>query len=356
MTRHRLAIIGCGGMQSTHQRGLAHLADRMQIVAAVDPVLERAQATADLYPGARAVRDHREVLDDIDAAFVITPHHTHFPIGMDLLNAGKHVLMEKPLALTESECLELIDMAHRTDRRLMVAYPMRYHPLVRALKMQLDEHRIGDIIQVSIWTEQRTQFPDGHWAHSASTLGGGQLFSHGCHYVDLLLWFLGRPVAGTHLGTRRGTPWLEKEGTSNVSIQFENGALGYHFGTWGARGTKLGYSIHVHGTEGMLEADLTAGELRVHTTSGAATLEVADKDSKYTDLEIGEFLDAIEGIREVETDGPSALQGLRAIWRLYEAEEEGVVADLSGLGLDDPWEAAGLDRIPATSLSGVRST
>ena len=84
--------------------------------------------------------------------------------------------------------------------------------------------------------------------HRKETLGGGQLFSHGCHYIDILLAWMGQPVSGTHLGTNFGTPWMEGEGTSNVSLKFANGALGYHFGTWGAKGTRLRYSFHAHCT------------------------------------------------------------------------------------------------------------
>jgi len=88
----------------------------------------------------------------------------------------------------------------------------------------------------SIWAEQHTQYPPDHWAMNAATLGGRRLFGHGCHYVDLLLWFLGCPVRGTHMGTHHGMPWMEREGTSNVVLEFEGGALGYHLGP-GAPGT-----------------------------------------------------------------------------------------------------------------------
>ena len=79
----------------------------------------------------------------------------------------------------------------------------------------------------------------------------------------MLAW-MGNPVEGVHIGTNFGTPWMEGEGTSNVSMKFENGALGYHFGTWGAKGTKLKYSFHAHCTDGMLEADLKRGLLILH--------------------------------------------------------------------------------------------
>ena len=188
-------------------------------------------------------------------------------------------------------------------------------------------------------------------------LGGGQLFSHGCHYIDILLWFLGRPIRGTHLGTNTGTPWMEREGTSHVTIEFAGGALGYHFGTWGARGTKLGYSFQAHCTDGMLEIDFTNGQLLAHTQlRGEESVETrtevlldATSDLKpgatgtvRTELgrlarigELSHFLDCVETGGRPLTDGPGSLQGLRLIWRLYAAEEHSVVADLRGLGLDE---------------------
>src|SRR5690606_29723663 len=122
--------------------------------------------------------------------------------------------------------------------------------LVRKLKEVLDSGEYGECFHMSMWTEQWTRFPgDDHWGHKIATLGGGQLFSHGCHYVDLLLWFLGEPVHGTHTGTNFGTPWMEREGTSDVSIKFASGAVGYHMGTWGARGSKLHYCFQAHCTD-----------------------------------------------------------------------------------------------------------
>jgi predicted dehydrogenase len=334
MERIRLGLIGCGGMANTHIRRFEHLASRLSLVAAVDIVPERAQAVAALSPGARAVTDYREILDDVDAVLVVLPHHLHHAVAKECLLAGKHVLLEKPMANSEAECLDLIQTSEQVGRTLMIAYCMRYHPLVTRMKELLDARAYGDVFQVSIWTEQLTQYYPGHWALDAAKLGGGQLFSHGCHYIDLLLWYLGRPLRGTHVGTNTGTPWMEREGTSNIAIEFEGGRLGYHFGTWGARGTRLHYSFHAHCTEGMLEAYFPDGKLIAHVKDEQKML-FETESGKHTQNEIAHFLDCIETGRSPLTDGPGSLQGLRVIWRLYEAERQGMVADLRGLGLDE---------------------
>ncbi len=334
MSRIRLGLIGCGGMSKAHLRRFEALSSRLQLTAAVDSEEQRAAAVASEFAGIRGATDFRQVLDHVDAVLLVLPHHLHHTIGVECLAAGKHVLLEKPMAISEEGCLQLIEASRKAQRTLMIAYCMRYHPLVVRMKELLDEGVHGDVFQVSIWTEQLTQYPEQGWHSDPIKLGGGQFFSHGCHYVDILLWYLGRPIRGTHLGTNRGTPWMKREGTSNVSIEFEEGRLGYHFGTWGARGSRLRYSFHAHCTEGMIEADISGGRLIAHA-GGRETLILQADTGKHTENEMAHFLDCIETGRLPRTNGPDSLQGLRLIWRLYEAEQRGSFADLSGLGLDD---------------------
>ncbi|HZO91658.1 MAG TPA: Gfo/Idh/MocA family oxidoreductase [Chthonomonadaceae bacterium] len=332
-----LALIGCGGMSRTHRARFAALAHRLQVTATVDIELERAQKAASALGAPIATRHVQEALPHCDAVLIALPHHLHHPVGMECLAAGKHVLMEKPLANTERQCLDLIEEAERQGVVLMVAYCMRFHPLTLRMKELIDAKTYGKTFHVSIWTEQYTHYGEGSWAHRAETLGGGQFFSHGCHYVDILLHYLGNPVEGAHMGTNFGTPWMEREGTSDAFIKFESGAVGYHGGTWGAKGTRLGYAFHAQATEGMLEADFYKGRLTLIRGGKEEELLQVEDSSKYTDRETAHFLDCIERRERPITDGPRSLQGLRVIWRMYEAERNKTVADLRGLGLEQPW-------------------
>ena len=333
-----LGIIGCGNMSRAHRRALQGLAGRARLVAAVDIDEERARKTAKGLNADLAATDYRQVLDRIDAAIVVLPHHLHHPVGMDLLQSGVHVLMEKPLANSEAQCLDLINAAREGGLTFMVAYCMRYHPLLEEMERLIKAKCYGETFQLSIWTEQHTQREPGSWIHRVETLGGGQLFSHGCHYIDILLAWMGNPVEGTHIGTKFGTPWMEAEGTSNVSLRFENNALGYHFGTWGARGTRLKYSFHAHCEGGMLEAQVTQGRLILHRgaeedTAGREKLLLETEPGKHVERELTHFVECIETKGRPLTDAERSLQSLRVIWRLYEAERQHVVADLRGLGL-----------------------
>ncbi|MBT3275287.1 MAG: Gfo/Idh/MocA family oxidoreductase [Spirochaetales bacterium] len=337
MSVTRIAIIGCGGMASAHVSRFEGLEDRMKVAAAVDIELDKARKTAAGFPGAKAATDYHEILDSVDAVLLVLPHHLHHRVTLDCLAAGKHVLLEKPMANSEQECLDIIDASDKSDRILMIAYCMRFDSCIARMKELLDARTYGKCFQMSIWTEQLTRFPKDSWGDRAETLGGGQLFSHGCHYIDLLLWFMGNPVSGSHIGTNFGTPWMEKEGTSNVSIRFESGALGYHFGTWGARGTRLHYSFHAHCTEGMLEYRLSGHEFDserlIFHKGGKEEILMKGEYAKPTRNEMIHFLDCIETGKEPLTNARDSLEGLRLIWSLYKAEEEGKLADLRGIGI-----------------------
>ena len=344
-TKTRVGIIGCGGMARSHATRMSEVLDRVEITACVDIELAKARAVAEQFESKPTVSvDYEEILDHVDAALVVLPHHLHHPVAVRCLDAGKHVLVEKPMANTEDECLDMIQAAKRNDRVLMVAYCMRYHPLVLKFKEVLDSGDFGEVFHLSIWTEQHTQRDPDSWMCRADTLGGGQFFSHGCHYVDLMLWMLGGPVRGIHLGTNRCTPWMEKEGTSNVCLEFENGILGYHFGTWGARGTRLGYAFHAHCEKGMVELDLAKGQVLylgdvekhvpgVHDPGQKEVVLLEQKHAKPTEVEMAHFIECIESGEKPLTDPVSSLEGLKVIWKLYEAEENGTMADLGGLGL-----------------------
>jgi len=354
----RMAMVGCGTMSGAHLRQMEALSDRLVFTALVDVDVERARKAASASPvaaGATAATECGAIYDQVDAAILAVPHNLHRDIAAGFMDAGKHVLIEKPLANTEQECLDLIAAAERNGVVAMHGYIMRYSPIVCEFGRLVRDKVHGDCFQASIWTEQYTDTSRGDWLAKVAEVGGGQLFSHGCHYIDLLLHWLGEPEAGTHIGTNMGTPWMEMEGTSNVSIKFASGANAYHFGTWGARGTKLRYSFHAHCTRGMLELDYGSGQIVLwrdpsHGDLGGMSREemvdansrpqsrviwAAEDSQKHTAAEVGHFLDCIEQGKEPETDLPSGLQSLRTIWRLYDAEQRGVVADLSGLGLDD---------------------
>ena len=116
---------------------LQSLGKRMELMAVVDVVKQRARAVADQFPGAKISVDYTRVLDDADAVMFVLPHHLHYEAKLNCLAAGTHVLLEKPMANSERQCLEMIEVARKADRVLMVAYCMCFHPLIARTKLSI---------------------------------------------------------------------------------------------------------------------------------------------------------------------------------------------------------------------------
>lgn len=338
MTKMKLGIVGCGFISDIHKMAFEDLRSKIDVVATVDLDAEKAQSMAVALGASLATDDYRKIIDSVDAVLLALPHHLHHPIGMDFLSRGIHVLMEKPLALDERECIDLINASENYKAKLMVAYLMRFHPQVTKLKEILDSKQYGDCFQMSIWTEQYTYLPEGSWMREAKKLGGGQLFSHGCHYVDLLFWLIGPPIRGAHIGTRFCTPWMEMEGTSNAIFEFEGGRLGYHFGTWGAKGTRHSYAIHAFFEDGMVECALNEGKMYMHRSTDLGNyaeksdveelIFTCEPTSHLPKYELEYFADCVINDVVPSPSGTEALKSQQAIWALYKAEHENRMADL----------------------------
>ena len=342
----KLGLIGCGGMMYNHACNVNRV-EGIEITVVCDIIPERAERVAkELGTNPKVVTDFKTMVDDVDAVLVALPHDLHYECGLFFARHKKHIMMEKPLCNTEEECTHLIEVCEEEGVTLMCGYPVPFWRATVELKRLLDTGLFGRIMQMSIWTEQLTKLPEGDWGTTAR-LGGGQFFSHGCHYVDLLLRFLGEPLEGSHFGTRVGTEWLRREGTSVAIFKFANGAIGYHGATWGARGTRLGYNIQVQTEKGLLEYDRGANVIRLYGgnvlhvpgaegTEGSYTRILWDGNgpaNKETHYEISHFIECIHTGKEPITSGRAALQSLRIIWKMYDAEKNGTTADLRGLGL-----------------------
>lgn len=347
MKKLRMGLIGCGRMMRSHISGVEQVKN-VEFVAICDIDPENSARVAPVLNNPFITTDWRELVDKVDAVLIALPHDLHFECGLFFARHKKHILMEKPLCNTEEECKRLIQVCKEEGVVLMCAYPVPHYPGVRKLYELVKSGDYGKIMQISIWTEQLTQRDEYHWL-STARLGGGQFFSHGCHYVDLLLRFLGTPIKGFHLGTNVGTPWMLREGTSAVVMEFENGALAYHGATWGARGTRQGWDIQIQTEKGMLEYSTTIDSEKVFLydeqsehkpgvpeTNRRRAIWEEEKhkgNAKFTHFEIDHFADCVFNGKKPITDGESALKGLQLIWKLYDAERCSFVPDLREFAL-----------------------
>lgn len=200
MAELRLGIVGCGDI-ARFVALLAHLVPRLRVVACADVERGRAEAMARRHRIAGVFTDYDALLDrgGCDAVYLAVPHFLHARMVAAAVRAGKSVLVEKPLARTLDEGIELVAAA--SDAKIGVNYQYRYDRGCHALARAVQRGDLGRVHSVRIdvpWRRTRSYFEASAWHGSIAQAGGGTLITQGSHFLDVALWALGeRPVAAT---------------------------------------------------------------------------------------------------------------------------------------------------------------
>ena len=188
----RVGIIGCGGIANgKHMPSLKKVAD-CEMVAFCDIVLERAEQAAEKYgtEDAKVYTDYKELLKDqsIDVVHVCTPNRSHSFITVDALEAGKHVMCEKPMAINFVEAKKMLDAAARTGKLLTIGYQSRFRADSTFLKQEAEAGTFGDIYYAKATALRRRAVPTWGVFLNEEEQGGGPLIDIGTHALDLTLW------------------------------------------------------------------------------------------------------------------------------------------------------------------------
>jgi len=193
MTKLKIAIIGCGGIANgKHMPSLARQKDRAEMVAFCDIVPEKAEKAAKDFGivGAKTYTDYRQLLEDksIDVVHVCTPNRSHCEISVAALDAGKHVMCEKPMAKTVADAQLMLDAEKRSGKKLTIGYQNRFSPSSRLLKEYVERGELGDIYYAKAHAIRRRAVPTWGVFLNEYEQGGGPLIDIGTHALDLTLW------------------------------------------------------------------------------------------------------------------------------------------------------------------------
>lgn len=189
----RLGFIGCGAISRLkHFPALTKLKNRVELVAFCDIVEERAaKAAADFgEPGANVYAQYSDLLreDSLDVAYVLTPNVSHSEITVAALNAGKHVLCEKPMAITSADAKKMLDAARRSGRKLTIGYQNRFRGDSQLLYRACRNGELGEIYFAKAHALRRRAVPTWGVFSDKAKQGGGPLIDIGTHALDLALW------------------------------------------------------------------------------------------------------------------------------------------------------------------------
>lgn len=223
----RFAIIGCGRIALKHGEAITSIPEA-ELVAVCDIVPEKAQAFADKY-GAKPYTSYEEMFkaEDLDIVTIATPSDLHAPIGIAAAKAGKHVMVEKPMAMTLKSADELIKTCKDAGVKLAVIHQNRFNKSVKLMRKALEDGRFGKLThgQATVrWNRDDNYYAQAPW-RGTKLQDGGVLMNQSIHNIDLLQWTFG-PVESVFGYTTTAMRKIEMEDVGGAVIKFKNGAIG----------------------------------------------------------------------------------------------------------------------------------
>lgn len=260
-----VAVIGLG-MGQAHLKEYSTLSD-VRILAIADIDETKLKTNADQYRIDHTYTDYKRMLEnpDIDLVSVCLPNFLHAPVTLDALNAGKHVLTEKPMAMAVSEAQAMIETAKKKGKTLAVSMNYRWGlgPESLYLKQLVSQGKLGEIYHVKTVSLRRRTFNRGHktWFSQKARSGGGGLIDMGPHMIDLAMWLSGN-FAPTHVSGATATAIMTDTDIDDFStglIRMKNGLTITLESTW-ATYTRPGASVTLYGTKGGAILDLSAAK------------------------------------------------------------------------------------------------
>ncbi|MDR2996790.1 MAG: Gfo/Idh/MocA family oxidoreductase [Microbacterium sp.] len=291
----RIGLIGAGAVAPFHVQAAATLAGA-ELTAVCDIDEGAARRAADLAPAARTYTDHRRMLDDdiVDAVIVNTPHALHLPIALDAAAAGKHILVEKPMATSVEDCDRIIEAADRARVAITVGHIQHFLPDKVAAHAAVASGELGDVLMIR--DNRSTDYRPGTrspWFFSREIAGGGALFNIGAHCLDRSLWFGGAPAAevSATVSHRFGAP-VETDGLLRLCLA--NG-VSVSIAVVSDPPTR-GDSLVVVCERGVVEADPRIGAT-VRVDGASRSLHAHGPDDIQTGFtaQLADFLNVVDG-------------------------------------------------------------
>jgi predicted dehydrogenase len=225
--RLRVAVVGCG-IGTHHMQAYQELPEQFELRAICDIDGEKARKAAETYGAARVVTDFEELCrqNDIDVIDVCTPPHLHYPQVVRALEAGKHVICEKPLVGSVREADQLIELEARSGRRVMPIFQYRFGPGLQKLKLLIERGIAGRAYLSTVETawRRRAAYYDVPWRGKWSTELGGALLGHAIHAHDMLVYVLG-PIRSVFARASTLVNDIEVEDTAAASLEMADGSL-----------------------------------------------------------------------------------------------------------------------------------
>ncbi len=350
-------IIGCGMISSFHAKAIADVRGA-KLIGCFDRVPKSADRLAE-ETGCKAYHDLDEMLANplIQAVTVGTPSGTHMEPAVAAANAGKHVIVEKPLEITLKRCDAIINACKKNNVKLAAIFPARFHSSSQKLRKAVDEGRFGRMTLGDAyvkWFRTQAYYDSGAWRGTWEMDGGGALMNQAIHSVDLLTWLMGPVVEVRAQVATLAHERIAVEDTAVATLRFANGALGVIEASTAAFPGYL-KRIELHGSQGsaVIEEedvvkwdfaksnkrdDAIREEMSNRKSSGGGASDPSAIGHHGHALQFEDLLAAVKKDREPSVNGPEGRRSVEIILAIYKAAETGKAVSLPLAG-DPPLKA-----------------
>jgi UDP-N-acetyl-2-amino-2-deoxyglucuronate dehydrogenase len=355
-------IVGCGMIARFHAKAIADVKGA-KLVAAFDSVpaaVERFTAET----GCKGYTKLDEMLADknVQVVTVGTPSGAHMEPAVAAANAGKHVIVEKPLEITLKRCDAIIDACKKNKVKLAAIFPSRFHDSSQTMKRAIDDGRFGRLTIGDAyvkWYRTQQYYDSGAWRGSWKLDGGGALMNQAVHSVDLLTWLMGPVVEVTAHTATLAHVRIAVEDIAVATLRFANGALGVIEASTAAYPGYL-KRIEIHGSQGtaiMEEEDIKAWDfakkhradeaihkrMAEHRSTGGGASDPSAIGHHGHALQFADLLDAVKKGRTPAVDGSEGRRSVEIILAIYKSAEIGKAVKLP-LKSDPPLAARKRDK------------
>jgi UDP-N-acetyl-2-amino-2-deoxyglucuronate dehydrogenase len=353
---YKFALVGCGRISYKHIEAVIENRDKLCLVAVCDPVLVRANGRVVDYrknfPDAQisVYRDYREMLkkEKPDICAIATESGKHPQIAIDCLNAGAHVICEKPMALSIADANAMIVASETARHKLAICFQNRFNAPVQKARKSLEAGRFGrmqhGMIQVR-WNRDKDYYAQAPW-RGTWALDGGTLMNQCTHGIDLLQWMMGEDAVRVQAATRKFMRPIEAEDFGSAIVEFKSGAIGIIEGSADIYPTNLNETLSLFGEKGsVVIGGLAVNKIETWRFSDAKSvgdteevvLNPYEKDPPTVygfghSALYADFLEALEEDREPLVSGARGKKALEIILAIYKSQKTGKPVDLP---LDD---------------------
>ena len=340
MSKVKWGVIGAGGIANRRTIPGMLLSNNAELYSVMEVDIKIANELKEKFNAKKAYDNIDDLLkdDQIDAVYIASPVIYHKEQAIKAANAGKHILLEKPICLTVKEGIEVVEYCKNKNVKLATGFMMRFHAYHQKMKQFVDEGKIGNIVsaraQLTCW------YPDmpGNWRQSINTSGGGALMDMGVHCLDLIQYISGyktKKVAGM---ASTLTFDYEVEDSGAFLVELENGAICHVESNFNIPDDAAKCRLEFYGTKGSMLAEGTISQIETGTLEVTFSDDTKEYDAKQDRIdnrtrnievefgnmytkEIESFSNSILNNTQIEVPAKDGLQIQRVIEAAYKSSK-----------------------------------